>query len=103
MLLNFTNPEARVLHAICHLTHVRAAGICHGVFTGLRSVSHYLNKPVEELDIVSASFGGVPSVTFDEMGAPSSAGSIMLQAGPHALRVDVSSATGSVTVVKTGW
>lgn len=56
-----------------------------------------------ELDIVSASFGGVPSVSFDEMGAPSSAGSIVLQAGPHALRVDVSSATGTVTVVDTGW
>ncbi len=54
LLLNFTNPEARVLHAIYHLTTVRAAGICHGVFSALNAISHYLERPWEELDIVSA-------------------------------------------------
>jgi len=54
LLLNFTNPEARVLHAISHLTKVRAAGICHGVFTALEYISRYLGKPLEELHIVSA-------------------------------------------------
>ncbi len=54
LVLNFTNPEARVLHAICHLTRVRAAGICHGVFTALEYLSRYLDRPVEAMDILSA-------------------------------------------------
>ena len=54
LLLNFTNPEARVLHAILHLTRVRAVGICHGVFSALTLISRLLQRPVEELDIVSA-------------------------------------------------
>lgn len=32
LVLNFTNPEARVLHAMLHLTRVKAVGLCHGVF-----------------------------------------------------------------------
>lgn len=54
LLLNFTNPEARVLHAILHLTKVRAAGICHGVFTALQYVSQYTGRPHEDFHIVSA-------------------------------------------------
>ena len=54
LLLNFTNPEARVLHAINHLTRVKAAGICHGVFGALWQIAHYLQRPIEEFDIVSA-------------------------------------------------
>lgn len=54
LLLNFTNPEARVLHAICHLTQVRAIGICHGVFSALRSIERYLERPIDTLDVVSA-------------------------------------------------
>ena len=54
MVLNFTNPEARVLHAICRLTSVRAAGLCHGVFTALQTLQRYLGKTLEEMDIISA-------------------------------------------------
>jgi alpha-galactosidase len=54
LLLNFTNPEARVLHAILHLTKVKAAGICHGVFNALANISRYLERPVDDLYIVSA-------------------------------------------------
>lgn len=54
LLLNFTNPEARVLHAITHLTSVRAAGLCHGVFTAIETLSQLLDRPADELDIVSA-------------------------------------------------
>ncbi len=54
LLLNFTNPEARVLHAITHLTGVRAAGLCHGVFTAIEKLSQLLDRPADELDIVSA-------------------------------------------------
>lgn len=54
LLLNFTNPEARVLHAILHLTSVRAVGICHGVQRAEKTLSGYLGKPISELDITSA-------------------------------------------------
>jgi len=54
LLLNFTNPEARVLHAICHLTRVRAAGICHGVASALAQLQQYLDRPLEAMDILSA-------------------------------------------------
>jgi alpha-galactosidase len=54
LVLNFTNPEARVLHAICHLTRVKAIGICHGVFGALDRVSKYVGKPEKDLDIISA-------------------------------------------------
>ncbi len=54
LLMNFTNPEARVLHAICTLTHVKAAGFCHGVFGALTALSRVLQRPIEELDVVSA-------------------------------------------------
>lgn len=54
LLLNFTNPEARVLHAVCHLTKVRAVGICHGVFEALDAISRYLERPIDHLDVISA-------------------------------------------------
>jgi alpha-galactosidase len=54
LMLNFTNPEARVLHAVCHLTKVKAIGICHGVFTALWAIEKYLGRPYDELDIISA-------------------------------------------------
>ena len=54
LLLNFTNPEMRVLHGVCRLTAVRAVGICHGVFTALQKLSDYLRRPLEQLDVVSA-------------------------------------------------
>ena len=54
LLLNFTNPEARVLHAVLHLTKVRAVGLCHGVHEALERICRYLGRPLEELDVVSA-------------------------------------------------
>jgi alpha-galactosidase len=54
LMLNFTNPEARVLHAICHLTKVKAIGICHGVFTALQYIEKYIGRPYDEFDIISA-------------------------------------------------
>lgn len=54
LVMNFTNPEARVLHAICHLTGVRAAGFCHGVFDVMNWISARLGQPRQDLRIVSA-------------------------------------------------
>jgi alpha-galactosidase len=54
LLLNFTNPEARVLDAILRLTQVRAVGLCHGVFSAISFISGYLGIPVERLEVTSA-------------------------------------------------
>ena len=51
---NFTNPEARVLHAISHLTRVDATGFCHGYFSAEAVVCRYLGKEPAKLKIVSA-------------------------------------------------
>jgi len=53
-VLNFTNPEARVLHAISHLTRVKAAGFCHGFYGAHGAISRYLNQPSEQVEITSA-------------------------------------------------
>jgi len=57
---------------------------------------------LESLNIVSVQFSGTSEVTFDELGAPSSAGSIVLQAGPHTIRLDVANASGLVSVTVVG-
>ncbi|MBN1641390.1 MAG: alpha-glucosidase/alpha-galactosidase [Anaerolineae bacterium] len=54
LLLNYTNPEARVLDAILRLTQVRAVGLCHGVFSAIGFISAYLGVPVERLEVTSA-------------------------------------------------
>jgi len=53
LLLNFTNPESRIIRAVSELTKVRAIGLCHGAGETLRRISEILNRPLEELDIVS--------------------------------------------------
>ena len=54
LMLNFTNPEARVLDAILHLTRVRAAGLCHGVFSTIKFIRDYLAVPTDRLEVTSA-------------------------------------------------
>jgi alpha-galactosidase len=54
LLLNFTNPEARVLHTILHLTGVRAIGLCHGVFGLQRLAARLLEIPEEHIELTSA-------------------------------------------------
>jgi alpha-galactosidase len=54
LLLNFTNPEARVLDAILHLTRVNAVGLCHGVYNAIRFVSTYLDIPEDKFELTSA-------------------------------------------------
>ena len=53
LLMNFTNPEARVLHALSHLTNIKVAGFCHGIPEGIDKISKYLDVPQEDLEIVA--------------------------------------------------
>jgi len=53
-VLNFTNPEARVLHAMLHLTQVKGIGLCHGVFWLEEYAARLLDVPLEQLELTSA-------------------------------------------------
>ena len=59
-------------------------------------------KGFEQLNIVSARFGVTNEVTFDELGAPSNAGTVVVQAGSLVYQIDIAAATGKVTVTETG-
>lgn len=54
MLLNFTNPEARILTAILTLTKINAVGLCHGFREFHELTARVLDRPLEELDIRTA-------------------------------------------------
>ena len=56
LLLNFTNPESRVILAVSRLTSVRAVGLCHGAFTTRRAVADTLERPVGDVEII---IGGI--------------------------------------------
>jgi alpha-galactosidase len=53
-VLNFTNPEARVLTAILTLTRLRAIGLCHGFHSFQKLAATALQRPLEELDVRTA-------------------------------------------------
>jgi alpha-galactosidase len=48
-LINYSNPEAKLVQAVTTLTKVKAVGMCHGVFMGREQVSRLLELPEEEL------------------------------------------------------
>ena len=53
-VLNFTNPEARILTAMLTLSKVKAIGLCHGFYSFRRLVETALARPVAELDVRTA-------------------------------------------------
>jgi alpha-galactosidase len=48
-LINYSNPEAKLVQAVAKLTPVKVAGMCHGVFDGHRQLSKLLELPVESI------------------------------------------------------
>jgi len=53
LVLNFTNPESRILMAMRHLTGLRAVGLCHGVLGARQDVAKLLKRDLKDLDIVT--------------------------------------------------
>jgi len=53
LLLNYTNPESRIVMAINNLTKVRVAGLCHGVNMARDAASKVLERPIEKLKIIT--------------------------------------------------
>ncbi|OGV56372.1 MAG: hypothetical protein A2X49_15210 [Lentisphaerae bacterium GWF2_52_8] len=54
LLLNFTNPEARVLNALLNLTRIKSMGICHGYFSAENYIAKLLEVPTSQIHITSA-------------------------------------------------
>ncbi len=50
LLLNYTNPEARIIRAVTDLTKIRAVGLCHGVFGAQDGVTRLLGRKLEEIE-----------------------------------------------------
>jgi alpha-galactosidase len=53
LVLNFTNPESRILMAMTHLTEVNAVGLCHGVLEARRAAARLLERDLDDLNIVT--------------------------------------------------
>jgi len=52
-LLNYTNPEARMIRAVADLTKVRGVGLCHGVFDAIRGAAAILERSPKELEVIA--------------------------------------------------
>lgn len=50
-LINYTNPEAKLVEAVCKLTKIHAVGVCHGFDMGVAQIAKMLERKQEELDI----------------------------------------------------
>ena len=49
-LLNYTNPEAKLVEGVLKNTKVKAIGLCHGEGIGIDQVSQILDIPAEDID-----------------------------------------------------
>jgi len=54
LLINFSNPESRIILALGKYGKVRALGLCEGIFGGRGHVAHIMDVPAEEVDVWGA-------------------------------------------------
>jgi alpha-galactosidase len=50
-LINYTNPEAKLVEAINKLTKIKAVGVCHGFAMGVAQIAEILEMPESELEV----------------------------------------------------
>ena len=50
LMLNYTNPEAKLIEAVAKLTKIKTVGLCHGVEMGMDQVSMLLGIPKNEIE-----------------------------------------------------
>jgi len=48
-LLNYTNPEAKLVEGVSRLTKIKAVGLCHGIGGGMWQLAEFLQMPVERI------------------------------------------------------
>jgi alpha-galactosidase len=54
LLINFSNPESRIVLALNKYSPVRSIGLCHGVFLAEKSVARIMGLGIEEVDVWAA-------------------------------------------------
>lgn len=50
-LINYTNPEAKLVEGIAKLTGVKVVGLCHGIGMGIGQLSRIFELPPSELEV----------------------------------------------------
>ena len=50
-LLNYTNPEAKLVEGISKLSKIKAVGLCHGIAGGIWHLSTFLQMPYERIGV----------------------------------------------------
>lgn len=88
-----TGETYRLRNTSGDLIHPITKDVYNVDFTSLRGFG--------EVDVVSASFSGASTVTFDELGTPNAGGTVVLRAGPHVYTITVAAVTGTVTVTRS--
>jgi alpha-galactosidase len=54
MLLNFSNPETRIVLAVSSYSRIRCIGLCHGIFMGRDAVARIMGRPAESVQVLGA-------------------------------------------------
>ena len=71
-LINYTNPEAKLVEAVSKLTKIRAVGVCHGFEMGVEQIAKILDRPGHALRIEGHGlnhFGFMTKIEDKETGA----------------------------------
>lgn len=65
-LINYTNPEAKLVEGISRLTSIKCVGLCHGYEMGMHQMAYIMDMKREDIDAVGFGlnhFGWFTSVT----------------------------------------
>jgi alpha-galactosidase len=54
LLINWSNPESRIVLALGKYSPIRSIGLCHGVFLAGEAVAHILGLPRQQIDVWAA-------------------------------------------------
>jgi len=52
-MINYSNPEAKLVEGISKLSGIKVVGLCHGIGMGIRQLSHFLDIPAQDLDVTA--------------------------------------------------
>jgi len=54
LLINFSNPENRIILALGKYSSIRAVGLCEGIFAGRGYVAHVMDLPADHVEVWGA-------------------------------------------------
>ena len=70
-MINYSNPEAKLVEAISRLTKIKSVGLCHGIGEGQYILSQLLEMPIDDFDVVACGlnhFGWFQKITHKKTG-----------------------------------